>query len=921
MCRRFFVSPSCYQKHLASGICGVLQACADCGKVHHTYNQHVCGRAYCKVCKSVQEEGHLCYIRPLPNEEADNDTGKKKKTQKYIFYDFECMVGAEGEHVPNLCVVQKVCQDCMQEPINVLCKSGCSREQMIFRGEDTLDQVGNWLFSGRNKGTICIAHNARGYDAHLLLQYVHENGFKPEVIQNGKKIMSMDVLGLRFIDSLNYFNTALANLPKTFGLEELHKGFFPHLFSTPANQQYRGVMPDVKFYDPDGMKEDKRREFLAWYSRQTEFDFQTDLTMYCISDVDILRRCCGKFRELFLDYTGHVEPFTKSITIASACNRVYRTLFLEDEQVAIIPPQGYGTGDRQSAIAICWMDWVARQEGKEIQHAMNGGERRVEGMKIDGVDQDGDLYEFNGCFFHGCPECFPKGEVVNPVNGLTMTELHQKTMGKMTKLRDKGHTVIEKSECKFRAEMAENEELRDFYKQYVHLEPIQPRDAFYGGRTNATRLFYEPSEGETIRYVDYTSLYPYICKYGQFPLGHPKTYYGEGIPDHVDGLMKCKVVPPHTLFHPILPYRCRGKLLFPLCRTCAETSHQGPCPHSDEERALVGTWVTLELHKAVEMGYKIVDRYAVLHFDEMTQYNPHTQEGGIWANYINLWLREKQMADGYPSSCATEEEKQRYIDDYKEHEGIQLDPEKITRNEGLRSLSKIMLNTHWGKFGQNPDKAKMTYISDPEEYIEMMTDSTIDVTDIMYVNKEHVALRWCTKGDFLEALPNTNVVLAAYTTAQARLRLYSLLERLDERALYFDTDSVIYIHDPSKWNPPLGDYLGELKDETKGVPITSYVSAGAKNYGYQLQDGNQVCKIRGFTLNHRNSLILNFDSIKELITTHDRQNDQLEVDDPHKIVRKEGHLYNKAEKKKYRLVYDKRWLLENLSTLPFGWKE
>ena len=39
---------------------------------------------------------------------------------------------------------------------------------------------------------------------------------------------------------------------------------------------------------------------------------------------------------------------------------------------------------------------------------------------------------------------------------------------------------------------------------------------------------------------------------------------------------------------------------------------------------------------------------------------------------------------------------------------VVFDPEKIKCNEGLRSLSKIMLNAHWGKFGQNPDKATMT---------------------------------------------------------------------------------------------------------------------------------------------------------------------------------------------------------------------
>ena len=55
-----------------------------------------------------------------------------------------------------------------------------------------------------------------------------------------------------------------------------------------------------------------------------------------------------------------------------------------------------------------------------------------------------------------------------------------------------------------------------------------------------------------------------------------------------------------------------------------------------------------------------------------------------------------------------------------------------------------------------------------------------------------------------------------------------------------DTDSAIYIHGDGEWNPPLGDYLGDLKDETKGVPITAFVSEGAKSYAYQLEDGNSV---------------------------------------------------------------------------------
>ena len=237
-----------------------------------------------------------------------------------------------------------------------------------------------------------------------------------------------------------------------------------------------------------------------------------------------------------------------------------------------------------------------------------------------------------------------------------------------------------------------------------------------------------------------------------------------------------------------------------------------------------------------------------------------------------------------------------------------------------------MLNSHWGKFGQRPNKDKLTYVADPATYIEMMTDQKIEVTDLLYINKEHIGVKWRSKEDFVEPLSNTNVVLAAYTTAQARLKLYELLERLQERVIYFDTDSAVYIHREDSWNPPLGDYLGQLKDETKGVPIISFVSGGAKSYAYKLADGSTVTKIKGFTLNHRNAVTLNFETLKALVNTpgeaqkapHEKQT--YEIHEPHKITRQNGKIISLPQNKLYRLVYDKRMLTPSLKTYPFGWK-
>jgi len=73
-------------------------------------------------------------------------------------------------------------------------------------------------------------------------------------------------------------------------------------------------------------------------------------------------------------------------------------------------------------------------------------------------------------------------------------------------------------------------------------------DALYGGRTVAMRLQYKAREGETIQYVDFMILYPYICKYFKFPVGHPVIHVGHACKGREtclrkEGLMKCSIVP------------------------------------------------------------------------------------------------------------------------------------------------------------------------------------------------------------------------------------------------------------------------------------------------------------------------------------------------------------------------------------------
>ena len=178
------------------------------------------------------------------------------------------------------------------------------------------------------------------------------------------------------------------------------------------------------------------------------------------------------------------------------------------------------------------------------------------------------------------------------------------------------------------------------------------------------------------------------------PVGHPEiiTENFQDISNYF-GIIKCRILPPRGLLHPVLPYRTNDKLMFPLCKTCADKadpSNRDPCTHTDEERAIEGTWCHVELMKALEKGYEILRVHEVWHFPE------HSSD--LFKEYVNTFLKIKQEASGYPEWCVTEEQKQEYIDDYYENEGIHLDPQKIKYNPGLRQLAKLMLNSLWGNY-------------------------------------------------------------------------------------------------------------------------------------------------------------------------------------------------------------------------------
>ena len=88
---------------------------------------------------------------------------------------------------------------------------------------------------------------------------------------------------------------------------------------------------------------------------------------------------------------------------------------------------------------------------------------------------------------------------MNPTSQKTMEQLYKDTMKKVNYLENHGFEVVQKWECELKKELKEDEEMKQFFDEYEIVDPLQPRDAFYGGRTNATKLFHQCHGNEKIK--------------------------------------------------------------------------------------------------------------------------------------------------------------------------------------------------------------------------------------------------------------------------------------------------------------------------------------------------------------------------------------------------------------------------------------
>lgn len=226
---------------------------------------------------------------------ADNQCYMLKKNikphrEKYVFFDFETKLDPKSKkHTINYCVAQDF-----------------NGNEEVFTN---IDEFCEWVFKPKHKDHTFMAHYGKGYDFQFIAEWLIIHGVKPHMLQNGHKIIQMLVkhgYNIRFTDCFSFTLIPLRKFPVTFGLTELAKDIF-HINSVQIKTR---IIQDKSYYDYDQKIKKDRENFNEWYetTKDKTFDFKQEMHEYCKSDVNILRKGCLKFRNLFIQI-ANMDPF------------------------------------------------------------------------------------------------------------------------------------------------------------------------------------------------------------------------------------------------------------------------------------------------------------------------------------------------------------------------------------------------------------------------------------------------------------------------------------------------------------------------------------------------------------------------------------------------------------------------------------
>jgi len=171
----------------------------------------------------------------------------------------------------------------------------------------------------------------------------------------------------------------------------------------------------------------------------------------------------------------------------------------------------------------------------------------------------------------------------------------------------------------------------------------------------------------------------------------------------------------------------------------------------------------MELNAALDAGYVATKIFRVLEYKDW--------DDTLFQGYVREFYKIKLESSGFPEGINTPELQQQFILECKTIFGIDIDVNNMRPNPAMRTLSKICLNSLWGRFSLRNSLSKSLVTDDLSEVKRMLNDMKIAVTQVEELDDNIWMITYKTKTDFIEEHNCSNLVISLWTTSAARLHL------------------------------------------------------------------------------------------------------------------------------------------------------
>ena len=140
--------------------------------------------------------------------------------------------------------------------------------------------------------------------------------------------------------------------------------------------------------------------------------------------------------------------------------------------------------------------------------------------------------------------------------------------------------------------------------------------------------------------------------------------------------------------------------------------------------------------------------YEILYYPNTSKYDKTSNTGGVIYGFVNTFIKLKLEAGGYPQGLTDDDaDKDQYVASTEEHEGIVLDKENVAFNSGVRTFSKLCLNSLWGKFCERyDDRIEKKIVKDTKQFLELLCGSKYNISDTIFYDNE-TCLMFCSRKD------------------------------------------------------------------------------------------------------------------------------------------------------------------------------